>query len=286
MGATAAQVLSYLEALAGENEATLGSNNTTVNKYFNAAGQAYCGYAIWYAVKKAGSNILDGCSNPAYVPTIKTFLKSKYKTVGITEAQAGDIFAYLDDHVGFVYAPYSGSTVITLEGNSTVYKTLAEAKASTSGTGKFEGIGYKKRILTSSYTIYRPTYGGTTTSSSSSSTSSSTASSASTGSSSSSTSSSTASSASTTKVGKAISITMHELSQGNTGSEVKTLQRLLYACGIKDNSNNVIAIDGEFGTCTKQAVVKLQKELFPNTSSEWDGIMGSKSWTAALTELW
>lgn len=260
MGATAEQVLSYLEALTGENEATLGSNNTTVNKYFNAKGAPYCGYAIWYAVKKAGSDILDGCSNPAYVPTIKSYLAGKGWTVSNGSPKAGDIFAYKNDHVGFVYTPISGNTVLTLEGNSTVYKTTA-----CTGTA-FEGIGYKKRTLDSNYTIYRPTYGGTSSNSSNNASSS--------------------TSTPTTKVGKAISVTLHELSQGNTGAEVKTLQRILYARGIKDNTNKVIEVDGDFGASTKQAVIKLQKELFPTASSEWDGVMGDRSWAAALTGLW
>lgn len=158
--ATAKEVLGQLAALAGENEAVLGSNNTTVNKYFNAVGQPYCGYAIWYAVKKAGSNILDGCGNPAYVPTMKSYLEGKGWRVANDQAQAGDIFIYSDQHMGFVYEPVSGSTVITLEGNNTaVKKTAAEAK---NGTGTaYEGIGYRKRVLTSEYTVYRPAYDGT-----------------------------------------------------------------------------------------------------------------------------
>lgn len=254
--ATAQEVLAKLAALAGENEAVLGSNNTTVNKYFNAPGQPYCGYAIWYAVKKAGSDILDGCTNPAYVPTIKSYLASKGWTVANGSPKAGDIFAYKNDHVGFVYSPISGNTVITLEGNSTVYKTTA-----CTGTS-FEGIGYKKRTLDSNYTLYRPAYGGTSSSSSS-----------------------TSSPASTAKVSKAVTVTMHELSQGDTGSEVKTLQRILYSYGITDNAGKEIEVDGDFGPSTEQATIKLQKKLFPNASSEWDGVMGAKSWTATLTEL-
>ena len=158
--ATASEVMAPLAALAGENEAVLGANNTTVNKYFNAVGQPYCGYAVWYAVKKSGSDILDGCSNPAYVPTVRAFLEAKGWQVSYDQPQAGDIFTYQDDHMGFVYEKLSGSTVITLEGNATVYATLAEARASAAGTGAFEGIGYKKRTLTSAYGLFRPAYSG------------------------------------------------------------------------------------------------------------------------------
>jgi hypothetical protein len=162
--ATAKEVLAQLAALAGERE-TNSNNITTVTKYFNANGQAYCGYSLWYAFKQAGSNLLSGCSNPAYVPTIRAFMDSKgWRVTNNANAQAGDIFVFgSDQHVGFIYQPYSGATVITLEGNATVYATLAQALTSTSGSGSFEGIGYKKRYLNSSFKIYRPTYGATTT---------------------------------------------------------------------------------------------------------------------------
>jgi hypothetical protein len=162
--ATAKEVLAALAALAGERE-TNSNNITTVTKYFNANGQAYCGYSIWYAMRKAGSNLLSGCSNPAYVPTIRAFMdKQGWRVTDNAKAQAGDIFVYgSDQHVGFVYEPYSGATVITLEGNATVYATLAQAIASTAGSGSFEGIGYKKRYLNSSYKVYHPTYDGATT---------------------------------------------------------------------------------------------------------------------------
>ena len=192
--ATAQDVLAQLAALAGEDEAVLGDNNTTVNKYFDASGQPYCGYAIWYAAKKAGSDILDGCSNPAYVPTIKSYLAQKGWTVSNDAPQAGDIFAYKDDHVGFVYAPVSGNTALTLEGNSTVYATTACTGAA------FEGIGYKKRTFTSDYTLYRPAYGGA--------------------------------SAVAEKVGQALTVTLNLLQPGHTGAQVKTVQRLINAAGI------------------------------------------------------
>jgi hypothetical protein len=164
---TAKEVLAQLAALAGEKE-TNGNNVTTVTKFFNANGQAYCGYSLWYAFKKAGSNLLSGCSNPAYVPTIRAFMdKQGWRVSDNSKAQAGDIFVYgSDQHVGFVYEPYSGLTAITLEGNATVYATLAQAKASTSGSGYFEGIGFKKRYLNdSSFKIYRPAYDGATSTS-------------------------------------------------------------------------------------------------------------------------
>lgn len=157
---TVSDVLSHLAVLAGEREVT--ANVVTVTKYYNAQGQPYCGYSIKYAMEKAGvGSILSGCSNVAYVPTLREWMDKQGWKVSNSEAQAGDIFVYGSDlHVGFVYQPISGTTVITLEGNATVYATLAEAKASTAGTGAFEGIGYKKRILNTSFKVYRPNYSG------------------------------------------------------------------------------------------------------------------------------
>lgn len=81
------------------------------------------------------------------------------------------------------------------------------------------------------------------------------------------------------KVGKAVSITMHQLSTGCSGAEVKTIQRIILYRGIDES----ITIDGEFGPVTKAAVIALQKKLFPNDSGEWDGIVGRKTWQAALS---
>ncbi len=80
---------------------------------------------------------------------------------------------------------------------------------------------------------------------------------------------------------KAVSVSLKQLSQGSTGAQVKTIQRIIYVRGI----NSQISIDGDFGPITKAGVIALQKKLFPNTASEWDGIVGKNTWTAALTAL-
>lgn len=155
---TAKQVMAPLEALAGENEAILGSNNTTVNKFFNAPGAPYCGYSVWYGIKKSGSPILKDCANPAYVPTIKSFMEAKGWRISNERAAAGDIFVKQAGHVGFVHDSFLGTTIITLEGNSTVYDNEAKARAASIGSGAYEGIGYKKLTLDDRYTVYRPPY--------------------------------------------------------------------------------------------------------------------------------
>ena len=80
---------------------------------------------------------------------------------------------------------------------------------------------------------------------------------------------------------KAVSVSLKQLSQGSTGAQVKTIQRIIYVRGI----NSKIDIDGDFGPITKAGVIDLQKKMFPNTASEWDGIVGKNTWTAALTAL-
>lgn len=253
--ATAKEVLAALAALAGENEAVLGQNNTTVNKYFNVKGVAYCGYSLLYAAKKAGSGILDGCANAAFVPTLKTFLAGKYQKVSNSAAQAGDIFVYTKPggtgtHTGFVYAPYNGSgTVITLEGNSTVYATEAEARASSAGSGKFEGIGYKKRVLDGTFAVYRPVYDGA---------------------------------APVVPKGPTVTVTLDTLRQGDTGAQVKTVQRVLYSRGVKGADGKPITADGSFGANTLYAVKALQREL----GVAVDGVVGRDTWVAMLTKLW
>lgn len=246
--ATAKDVLSQLAALAGEDEAAVGANNTTVNKYFNAVGYAYCGYAIWYAVKKAGSHILDGCANPAYVPTIKAFLQGKGWQVDNSQARAGDIFVYLDQHVGFVFEPISGSTVLTLEGNSTGLRATAAAAKAGIGTA-YEGIGYRRRTLGSGFTVYRPAYDGSPSE------------------------------------GESCTILVSLLKQGSIGAQVKTVQRILHARGITGADGRAVTVDGEYGANTEAAVKKLQKELFPNEPAQWDGEVGDRTWNAMVKEL-
>lgn len=90
----------------------------------------------------------------------------------------------------------------------------------------------------------------------------------------------------TEQVGDELMVTVNKLKKGNAGAQVKTVQRILYARGIRDGNNKVIKVDGDFGNSTYAAVKKLQKQLFPNDSGEWDGVVGKNTWTAMLTKLW
>ena len=166
------QMLAPVEKLAGERETGTG-NNTTVNKYWNAMGVAYCGYTIWYADRQSGKPyLLDGCQNPAWCRSLGEWLTAKgWRLKDNSKAQKGDIAFYCEynqkesrwmyQHVFFIYEKLDGTTFITLEGNNMVFSTAEKAKLSTAGTGAFEGIGYKKRVMPTSGTwaIFHPSYG-------------------------------------------------------------------------------------------------------------------------------
>lgn len=169
---TVSQMLAPVEKLAGEQETGSG-NNTTVNKFWNAIGAAYCGYTIWYADRLSGKPyLLDGCSNPAWCRALGEWLTAKgWRLKDNSKAQKGDIAFYCEynkkenrwmyQHVFFIYEKFSGTTFITLEGNNMVFSTAEKARLSTAGTGAFEGIGYKKRNMPTSGTwaIFHPPYG-------------------------------------------------------------------------------------------------------------------------------
>ena len=81
---------------------------------------------------------------------------------------------------------------------------------------------------------------------------------------------------STTTGGSKVTITLDTLQQGSSGTQVKTLQRILYA-----RIGSSIEVDGDFGAKTKAGVIKVQKQLGLST----DGVVGKNTWTALLTQM-
>lgn len=157
---TGKDVMRPVMDLAGEKEVN-SNNNTTITRFFGMVGKPYCGMTVKFGFKKAGCDLIDACSNPFYVPTIRQFMQDRGWRIRNEDAQAGDIICVgPNQHVCFCFDEYSGTTKITLEGNATVYKTAAEARASGAGTGAFEGIGYKKRVLNANCHVFRPPYDG------------------------------------------------------------------------------------------------------------------------------
>lgn len=67
---------------------------------------------------------------------------------------------------------------------------------------------------------------------------------------------------------------MPTIKKGSTGKAVKVWQAIVEA-----------EIDGDFGSKTRTATIAFQQKVFPNDSSEWDGIVGDKTWKAGLESL-
>ena len=155
---TANEVLAPVEALAGNRE-TNGDNRTAVNTHYGAPGQAYCGYTVRYGFEMSGNGAaIASCPSVIWVPTFRNWASENWIRIQNDKAQKGDVMFYKTQHTGFIYEPYDGRTVITLEGNADVYATADEAARSSTGSGAFEGIGYKKRYLSDDFRIYRPPY--------------------------------------------------------------------------------------------------------------------------------
>lgn len=155
---TAQAVLDVGRNLAGENEAVVGSNNTTVNQYYGWIGAPYCGGFILYCMEMAGCTLLAGCSNPWFVPTIRAFMDAQGWRVPLSAVRPGDVVVEGDDdHVAYICKVLSGGAVIFLEGNGGHVKAaLADAET---GTGSsYEGIGYRRQVLGGNHRVYHPPY--------------------------------------------------------------------------------------------------------------------------------
>lgn len=74
---------------------------------------------------------------------------------------------------------------------------------------------------------------------------------------------------------KTCTITMPIIREGNSGSAVKTLQRLLRQLEYVGLDGKLLLVDGKFGPGTKAAVIRWQKKHLGSA----DGIFGVKSWT-------
>lgn len=276
MTRTAAEVIKIALAEVGYKEkassanltsmtANAGSGNYTkywtdldaVPRFYNYSkqGQEWCdGFNDWCHVKAFG---VDGAlytlcqpeeSAGAGVPYSYNYYKAKGRT-GTTPKLGAQIFFQQSGklvHTGVVVA-FDGSTVTTVEGNTS---NQVKKKTYKRTDSYIYGYGY-------------PRYDGDGD-----------------------VASVTTETKPTESYSPELTVKVHKLQTGHTGPEVKTAQRILYARGIKGADGKAIAADGSFGANTKAATITLQKQLFPGNSAEWDGVWGSKTWTAALTALW
>ncbi|WP_339152058.1 peptidoglycan-binding domain-containing protein [Streptomyces sp. F41] len=60
---------------------------------------------------------------------------------------------------------------------------------------------------------------------------------------------------------------------GDNNRHVKHAQ-----CLLNVRHGYTVAQDGAFGPKTKAAVIKAQKRCYPNSPSQWDGIVGNMTW--------
>ena len=65
---------------------------------------------------------------------------------------------------------------------------------------------------------------------------------------------------------------------GSTGSDVRTMQQYLNGAGVVYTGINRLSADGKFGTDTKNAVVRFQKQFSLNP----DGVIGKNTWNAIV----
>lgn len=73
---------------------------------------------------------------------------------------------------------------------------------------------------------------------------------------------------------KASDVKMKTIKSGSTGKAVKVWQAIIG-----------VDIDGKFGPATRNATLAFQKKAFPNAPSEWDGVVGEKTWKAGLESV-
>ena len=282
MGVTPRQVLAQLEALAGENEAVVGSNNTTINKHYNWRGAAYCGLAVKYAFEMAGSDLMKGCPGIANVGEFARWAEAQ--GMRVSTPKEGDIFVEKmggeeNGHMGFADEILGGGYFLTAEGNYGHVKATKEQAKNGTGTA-YEGIGYRKALISSNFKFFRPQYDGSGGS----------------------TPAPVPSGPDTEKVKDwqkflgvnpdgdpgpdteraalkkmlLAMLTKHPLGPGSNGDDVKVLQGLLYAAGY-----DPVGLDGSYGSgCT--AAVKLFER---DHNQGQDGGAGVKVVSALLDEV-
>lgn len=73
---------------------------------------------------------------------------------------------------------------------------------------------------------------------------------------------------------KASDTKMKQIKKGSKGKAVKVWQAIIG-----------VDIDGSFGPKTHEATLAFQKKAFPNDASEWDGVVGEKTWKAGLESV-
>ena len=74
---------------------------------------------------------------------------------------------------------------------------------------------------------------------------------------------------------------------GNSQEDVERIQTMLYILGynIGKYGPNKDGIDGKFGPYTRRGVIDFQKDIFPTNTTEWDGIIGPKTYEKLIEKI-
>ena len=64
------------------------------------------------------------------------------------------------------------------------------------------------------------------------------------------------------------------IKKGSTGKAVEVWQTIIGA-----------TIDSDFGPKTEALTIAFQKKAFPKDKTQWDGVVGEKTWAAGLASL-
>lgn len=235
---TASQVVTYAKKYV--RSAKYGSPNAFTKWYgFGNQAVAWCAIFVYYCLAHCGgANLMAGCKNKAYCPTIWNWAKAKgYAHSSSSTAKMGDLVLFdwqkdgVCDHIGFVIKDLGNGKVQTVEGN-------------TSNTSNGNGGCVQIRTRTKSVIkgFIRLPYATTKKT--------------------------------TTSTKKGYSGTFPTLpkkgylGKGDKGTAVKNLQRFLNWYG-----NYKLAVDGDFGAKTRSAVLSFQKK----TKIKQDGFFGKQS---------
>ena len=144
------------EAIIANIESRLGQNGSHVWSFYKlATGTAWCAGEVSYTFNKTGNRAKIFGGKPVfYVPTAQIWMANNYQTIydyrtggNLANARKGDIVIFMwtrgsRDHIGFVRATGTSSTLFTVEGNTSGHKVANRTRE-------------KKNI----YAVYRPPYG-------------------------------------------------------------------------------------------------------------------------------
>lgn len=125
MKPTSNDVINYAKKFV--RKASYGSPNQFTRWYYgNNTAAPWCAIFVYFCLSQTGGKeLMTGCANKAYVPTIWNWGKAKgYTRGGTSQAYLGDLVIFdwqkdgVADHIGFVIKDNGNGYVTTVEGNT------------------------------------------------------------------------------------------------------------------------------------------------------------------------